>query len=275
MNPEATALPVVHGLLREIVGPELAASVIDDQERPLLDRISHADLALLFHLVQRLRPDLAAAAFWDPSTSAATVEHWLANATGAGASPDIIRGEYRTGRVVLREITPSDLDQLYRMAMDPSQAHRWRYQGRSLSPEDFRATVFSRAVLCQFAVVSASGQLAGCVTAYDADFLGGHCAIAAMGGGHHDAGKGALAEGCGVLLEYVFDHFPMHKVFLEMPEYNARLLGGSMEGIAALEGEISDYYFFAGRRWSKQIYSISREHWASVVSDHLPSWDHS
>lgn len=271
---EHTPLPSrVQRLLLEAVGSKVAADLAAQPDTPLSLHLSHADRALLFHSLRRARPDIDAAAFWDSSTSVSTLEAWV----GSPAEPDpesaIKRGDYRTERVALRELTPSDLDRLYHMAMEPSNAHRWRYQGRSLSPEDFRATIFSRSVLCQFAVVATNGQLVGCVTAYDADFLGGHCAIAAFGGGAHSAGRGAVAEGCGILIEYVLDHFPFHKIFLEMPEYNSRLLKGSMDGIAALEAEISDYYFFAGQRWSKQIYSITRHHWEGLISNHLPAWD--
>jgi RimJ/RimL family protein N-acetyltransferase len=147
----------------------------------------------------------------------------------SASSAGLVRGSYRTRNVRLRPLLERDLPALYVSALDPTQAHRWRFRGATPSPDHFRQTVFDPNVLAQYAVVEIdSDTLAGIVTAYGADLASGHCygAMLRVASAASGVRPGAVTEGFGIFLGYLFDHFDLRKIYLEVPEYNLSIVEG-------------------------------------------------
>lgn len=106
---------------------------------------------------------------------------------------------------------------------------------------------------------SSSGSAVGCASGYSADLASGHCYFAAIR--TSELKPGLVIEGSLCLLDYLFDHFELRKIYLEVPEYNAGLFPAGPDSPLHLEGELPGHYRFGGKEWAQRIYAVYREDW--------------
>lgn len=169
---------------------------------------------------------------------------------------------YATPRVQLAPLDPSHYSGLYEAALLPQSAHRWRWRGRTPSPEEFQATLYA-GVTSQFVVLGQDRRLVGLVVGYDEDPSRFHCHIGFLRAPSADAGSpGALVEGIALFIAYLFDTFPYERLFADLPEYNLPLLAGTAGSLLRREGTMRRFYWHGGRHWDRILFSLAREDWA-------------
>lgn len=257
------------GLLRERV-PGLPDDLAERLDEPIEEVVGHAQRRTLQLAFQLLVPDMPGEVFAAARTLA-DVHAWLANAAAAGrldTGRRLRRTTYQTAEVRLRPLIDSDVGPFYVASLEPSVGHRWRFRGRTPSPEVFGRALFD-GVLAQFVVSPVgAGTAVGLVSAYHADVGAGFCYLAFQrAGGSNGSGatRGAMVEGALLFIQYLFDHWPLRKIYLEVPEYNEDLLRGFTGGILLEEGRFADHFFFDGRYWSLVTYALYRDAWESVA----------
>lgn len=162
-------------------------------------------------------------------------------------------------------VRPDHLPALYDAAVSPTEGFRWRFRGRTPSPEEFRSTLYA-GVKAQFAVEDQRGEPIGLVVAYDEDPACRHCHIAFLRTARAGVAPGGMVEGMGLLLAYLFETFPYEHVYFEVPEYNLPLIERSVEGLLTEEGRLTRYYWHAQRAWDRCFFSIRRDDWTRFRS---------
>lgn len=235
--------------------------------RPLKEVLSHGQLQALVLACRSVLPHISRDAFASNPTVADLI-HWAEGGTDSPLQSDIKRGSYRTATVHLRPLNEQDVWALYYAALEPRNAHRWRFRGRTPSPEEFRALLFGPATMAQFmAVESATLATVGTVVAYAPDLSAGHCSIAIqrVAPSTGDSTSGLMIEGFLIFVQYVFDHFGCTKLYLELPEYNRSLVGGGAGSLLELEGRLRDHHRYADRMWDQWIYAIYKERWDEIA----------
>lgn len=264
----------VVGLLRSL-WPPLPDDLRADLDTPLAQRLDHGTFQTLVAIVRTRAPHLDRAALLGANLR--DLVEWLAPVLTDGrtaARPPA--GSYRSPSTTLRPLEEPDVVALYRASLDPATTHRWRFRGRVPSPDEFRALLFDPAVLAQLMVVTLDrGAPVGLVAAYDADLSAGHCSVAIQRLNAPDGApptKGLMIEGFLVFVQYLFDHFSFRKLYVEVPEYNATLVRGSMPHPLRLEGELHDHFAYGDRTWSKLICSLSRHDWDAVAGAWRAPW---
>lgn len=273
--------------LRRIV-PGLPDSFGSDPAVALFDAAPHAEVQATIMAVMNLVPHVDRSAFLR-TTLVGDVLAWcspeLAGAKQNMASPVTRpRGSYRTTATSLRAVTDADVDAAYLSSLDPRHTHRWRFRGQTPSPEEFRRMFFTPNVLAQLAVVPAGQPLSpaiGLVSAYNADLSSGHCRVAFQKFTHHvsqdgvaepEESRGQMIEGFAVFTQYLFDHFMLRKLYLEIPEYNLSMFGGLASDLFKIEGELPEHYYYGDRFWSQRIYALYRDHWDEVAAPFRGLW---
>ena len=256
----------------------LPEDFLDRLEQPIGSYLSHTERRVLAVALGQLLPGFDSSAV-SSNTTGEQILYWLERYDPESAPTPLPRGAYRSRNCFLRVLTDSDLGPLYQSALEPSVAHRWRFRGSTPSPEAFRAALFSPDVLVQHAVVANKEPypLVGLVTAYEADHSGGHCFVAfhrtAQPANLRQATSGLLLEGLALLVEYIFDHFDFHKIYVELPEYNLSLISDTF--ILHQEGQLRDHFFAQGRHWDAYIFAAYRSEFADILSRFRPPWPHS
>lgn len=165
-------------------------------------------------------------------------------------------------RVRLDPLAERDVPRLYETSLDPDSSHRWRFRGRTPSPELFTRALHD-GVLCQYAVRPAhSAMLLGLVSAYGADLNAGHAYFAFQRTKNQGDGfEGALHEAAALFFSFLFDHFDLRKIYIELPSFNAPMLGSLVGSLFKVEGVLTEHYYFAGERWDQMICALSRDNW--------------
>ena len=79
-------------------------------------------------------------------------------------------------KVDLRPLTSDDYKEIYEWSTNLSEAFRWRFGGRTPSPEEFAHSLWIN-VLAQYLVVDENEEKQGLVVLYDADHVNGHVYI--------------------------------------------------------------------------------------------------
>lgn len=183
----------------------------------------------------------------------------------SGASTDSVRTPVLGRRIAFRPIHPDDVGELYRAAFDPEQSHRWRYRGRTVSPEGFAAELHA-GVLCQFiAVSSQDGNPLGIVSAYNADLGNGHC-YAAIQRTDHSAGiRMGMIEACTMMFGYLFNHFAIRHIYLEMVEHN-RFMGDSLVrlGLGSRVATYPVHQFGPNGYEDLHVFVVTRSQWRQL-----------
>jgi hypothetical protein len=186
----------------------------------------------------------------------------------APSVPKYPRGDYRTDSYYMRPILHADYEQLYFAALEPSNAYRWRYRGRTPSMDEFVGGL-SAGSLAEFVFArSDSNQLGAYCVAYEHDANAGHCAFAVQRLNFDRSFDTCVIESVGLFLNYLFETFALRKVFAHIPEYNFPSFG-LLPDVFAREGERSDYYWHGGRFWSEITISTTREDWAAFATGYF------
>lgn len=228
--------------------------VLDD------DLVGHTRKVLIIRAAERIfhnAGDLSAAT---------TVRDLYERCTAAGATSDGIvkasRHSFETAVVRLRPILPEDELDLYEAALDPRSSHRWRLRGRNISPEAFHEMLHDQ-VLAQFIVEDIESREAqGLVMAYRYDPDAQHASFAIQR--IRKGRPGSVMFGTMLLFNYLFTRFDIRKLYAEVPDYNRSLIEGI--GIARVEAELKDHFWFDGAFVDKVVFSIARDDFFELSS---------
>lgn len=258
--------------------PGIKSDFFSDGQRSLDDLLSHSQRQTLMFACAQLDPGLARGGF----EAGATVDdllYWLERVLESGLAPTLIpRGSYRSTTVMLRAIEEPDVVALYRASLDPATNHRWRFRGRTPAPEQFRQALFSEQVLAQYmvALVESHESTVGVVSAYAGDLVSKFCYVAFQRVGRFDQTEvqetgGLMIEGALLFVQYLFDHFDLRKLYLEVPEYN-RSLFPLEGGLLVEEGRLADHLWYGDRYWDQYLFAIRRADWDVLATSYLGSW---
>ena len=160
--------------------------------------------------------------------------------------------------VLLRPLLPSDGEWCYTLMCGPA-GERWRYRGRTPSPEVVANDLW-RGVFAQFVVVERStARPAGIVGFYNTSPEAARAHAFAIA----EPDLAALVtEGFGLLLAWGFDHHRFDRVFIETAEFNAASFE-SLGRAAVVEGRLRNYEMWRGRFWDLLILSVTAEAFAA------------
>jgi RimJ/RimL family protein N-acetyltransferase len=258
--------------------PGLTDRHFASRDQPLSELVAHAQVQGVAAAVSQLNPNVSRQALLaDPTWN--DVFAWLEDVAEDGSPPAATRpprGSYVSPSTTLRPLSPPDIELLYRASLDPRVNHRWRFRGGTPSPNEFHQALFAPEVVCQYMVVDhATEQSVGLVTAYSADHMARHVRIAVQRVLEGDAppdSKGLMIEGFFVFVQYLFDHFNFHKLYVEVPEYNLSLFTGGPGALLTVEGRLRDYFYWGDRMWDMYFLALHREAWESVADHFRGVW---
>jgi len=165
--------------------------------------------------------------------------------------------ELSSRAVQLRPLLPSDGEWCYGLMCGPAGT-RWRYRGRTPSPEVVMADLW-RGVFAQF-VVTDRGTLrpVGIVGLYNVATEAGRAHAFAVA---EPGASSLVVEGFGLLCSWGFSQFDLQRIFIEAPEFNVATFA-SLGDTAVVEGRLRNYEFWQGRYWDLFIMSLSAEAFA-------------
>jgi acyl carrier protein len=174
--------------------------------------------------------------------------------------------------VALRPLQPTDYDWLYSAFANANLGRRWVAHGTTPSHEEFRRLLW-QGVLAQYVVeLKKSAVPIGLVTAYNASFRNGvaYLSAFALPQGMY---TGGVLRGLAVLISYLFDQWPIRKLYIEATETSVHQFQSALGRILAEEGRLREFELEHGAYVDTIIGSIGAAEWAryatgaSTVSD--------
>lgn len=173
--------------------------------------------------------------------------------------------ELSSRSVELRPLLPSDSEWCYALMCGPAGS-RWRYRGRTPSPELVASELWN-GVFAQYVVMSRhSGERLGLVGLYNVSIESGRAHAFAVA---HPSGSALVVQGFGLMCDWAFDQFSLHRIFIETAEFNVEAFA-SLGSAAIVEGRLRNYELWQGRFWDCLIMSISaqafRDRFGSMLS---------
>ncbi|WP_018637135.1 phosphopantetheine-binding protein [Parafrankia elaeagni] len=200
----------------------------------------------------RARAELATpAAAAEPVPGRATAEH--APTSSAELGPPVLAGQFFR----LVPVLPPALPFLYSLAVSQDVGFRWRYRGSVPPYPQFEQELW-HGMLVQFLVESIqTNQPAGHLICYNADLNLGHAYVGAAMASPY-LGTGIAAEPVRLFINYLFDVWPLHKLYLEMPEFNYQQFASAGERALRVEARLRDHDYYRGRRWDRIILAAYR-----------------
>lgn len=265
-SSEASWLAFRSDAARQVPGlPANAGPQFDVTRHGTLD---HVQRVLVRALVLDLAPDLDRRAVEACRTlgDLAALVGDAARPTGTGLPRStLVHGAHRNARVALVPVGGSHMPALYTAATAPGSGFRWRFRGRTPSPEEFHTSLFTGVVVQYVVEAVDDGTPVGLVVAYDEDLSGSHCHIGFLRIDDHDRVPGGTMEGLLLLIDLVFATFTYRKVFADLPEYNLPLVDGMPGETLRSEGRMREFHWHGGRFWDRCFFSLSREAWEHMA----------
>lgn len=260
-HPPLTWAVFVDHLVRAVPGfPARPTRLFDVSRTGVLDHAQRTALRLEVRLVC---PALHPGRIQSSQTLGELFE--LCAHDGSATGPRLTRGAYRTGQVALVPVGPEHIEPIYLASLDPHWSYRWRFRGRTLSPEEFRRALFE-GVLAQFVVVDEpTGALIGLVVAYEHHPDAAHCSVGFQRATTAE-GPATTVEGLALFIDYLFTTFRLERIRAEIPEYNLPVLGGLVESLCEIEGRRQGYYWHNGRAWDQVLIALSRQRWEQFAT---------
>ncbi len=183
------------------------------------------------------------------------------NLPALGSRPRQIVGGPRLEdeQIALLPLTADLLPWVYKLATAPATGFRWRFRGAVPSYDHFVAGLW-QGTLAQFVVAARdSGQPAGLVVSYQADMTQGTVYMGAVFAQElHGSGIGIAATA--IFMRYLFDVWPLRKIYLEVPDFNYYRFASGEGRLFVREGRLKEHHYYAGRYWDQHILAVRREH---------------
>ncbi len=157
----------------------------------------------------------------------------------------------------LMPVSPQAMPFLYNLSVAPDIGFRWRYRGSVPPYQKFEQERW-HGMLAQFVVESIqTNQPAGHVICYNADLGLGHAYVGAAMAGQY-LGSGIAVEPVQLFVNYLFDVWPLRKIYLELPEFNYQQFSSAASRALHIEGRLRDHDYYRGRRWDRLILAAYR-----------------
>jgi RimJ/RimL family protein N-acetyltransferase len=154
-------------------------------------------------------------------------------------------------------VLPQATQFLYGLAVSPDVGFRWRYRGSVPPYQKFEQELW-QGMLAQFLVESIqTNQPAGHVICYNPDLSLGHAYVGAAMAPQY-LGTGIAAEPVRLFINYLFDVWPFHKLYLELPEFNYTQFASAGGRGLHVEARLRDHDYYRGRRWDRLILAAYR-----------------
>jgi RimJ/RimL family protein N-acetyltransferase len=165
-----------------------------------------------------------------------------------------------SSHTTLRAVSEIDTQWLHELAMSGENLIRWRFQGRSVSLEEFRATLWA-GVHTQFIVCSKhSGEPRALVVSYEAH--GHHVKVACVASPNAHA-TGIAMEAMPVFTDYLFENRNFLKIYYEMTESNFASMP-SVGEIGQLEGRFVQHVYRSWRFEDLLVFGLHRDDWLRI-----------
>ncbi|MEJ5256012.1 MAG: GNAT family protein [Acidimicrobiales bacterium] len=162
-----------------------------------------------------------------------------------------------TDRVWLRAVEPADVPQLWALVHDPLVSQRWRTMGATVSPEEFRASLWSGVLVQHVAVDRHSGEPVAWLICYDANHRHQHASFAVVAFPAFRTTR-ALRDAIHLFVDYLFATWPLRQILVEVPEFNLSYVAPALREVADHVGSIPEYFFTMDRWWSLETFTIRR-----------------
>ena len=136
----------------------------------------------------------------------------------------------------------------------------WAFEGQVLDEEGSALSHLGSQDLVDDEPKARSGIAPEIWAAYNADLRNGWTYVAAV---RFTPGSqtSEFVEGGSLFLDLVFDSWPFHKVFLEVPEFGVDQTLEGLEHLFEREAVLKQRSFYQGRYWDQHVYSLTASRW--------------
>ncbi len=164
-------------------------------------------------------------------------------------------------RVRLRPLEPIDYAGLRRQELTAQLAFRWRHHGAHEPPEFFPNSLWAHALVHFIVEDKIQNVSIGIVSAYGADFQTGTIYIAAAKFDSKLEVGSRIVGSIGLLIDYLFQGWPLRKIYFETPEYNLQQFEGAVGWLLVEEARFREHVFLNGRYWDQVVLTLWRDNW--------------
>lgn len=169
----------------------------------------------------------------------------------------------------LRPVIPSDLELLRILEQSGDDAAMYRFRGRSVGPDEYRASIWDASLLHLTVIeLSELDRPAGLMALYGTDWRNSTARLAGIIDPRLRGGPTGI-EAFKLFLGYCFKTFPLRKVYAEVLEDNLTQFRSVVsQGLAKVEGQLKEHEFCNGRYVDQFIIAFHKDSWGEdAVAD--------
>lgn len=167
--------------------------------------------------------------------------------------------------ITLRQVTEDDLPFLFGLFVDPCRSHLWMC-GRTVHDERsfHEAWIgWSTGMMGAKFLVEAAGRPIGLVFDYDRTVMDGFTKVTALLD-EESVGCGGGVVATGLLVDWLFQHLPLRKVYTEVYGYNRSVLRILRKAGLIEEGALREARFWNDEYWDVHILAVDRQAWPDI-----------
>lgn len=169
------------------------------------------------------------------------------------AQAPLLRGR----RSELRPIEERHYPWLFQLLCTGDSLSTFRYRGQVPPPELFPEQLH-RDVLTQMVICGNSGQPVGLVQCYQADLRNRNARLA-LALSEDASGAGWPYEAVMLFINFVFQNWPLRRLYIEGPEPNLTPLRSTLDRLFVEEGRLRQAEYFLGRWVDRLIWTMTVE----------------
>jgi RimJ/RimL family protein N-acetyltransferase len=167
--------------------------------------------------------------------------------------------------VTLRQVTEDDLPFLFELFVNPSRCHLWMC-GRTVHDERsfHEAWIgWSTGLMGAKFLVEVANRPIGLVFDYERAVIDGFTKVTALLN-EESVGLGSGAIATGLLVDWLFQHLPLRKVYTEVYSYNRPVVRMLRKAGLVEEGVLRGARFWNEDYWDVHIFAVGREGWPDI-----------
>ncbi len=167
--------------------------------------------------------------------------------------------------ITLRQVTEDDVPFLFELFVDPSRSHLWMC-GRTVHDERsfHEAWIgWSTSMMGAKFLVEAAKRPIGLVFDYDRAVIDGFTKVTALLN-EESVGLGGGVIATGLLVDWLFQHLPLRKVYMEVYSYNRPVVRMLRKAGLVEEGVLRGARFWNEDYWDVHMFAVERQAWPEI-----------